>query len=493
MAAEEEKKFDAVLGGFLVDDLRVRSRDLHCPESDTLAAYHERSLLPEEMNSWKEHIVGCARCQAILAELEASDSIPLQVSEKEELMTAVAASLGAAGEPIYLRKEAPATLPEKSRVTPISRGVRWQWLATAGALAAGLLVWVAWHENQSAKVKTPSEVKTAKMEPPATPPPSVPSDDRQSLSRDEVARLSKDQGAIRGAVPAKPAPQAEGLKQFEKSDSHPKAALARPTAGENSKALESSMPPTGKEAGARADTALNSLAASNRAQNRPAQDAKAGIAGAVSQTVEVQTLTANAQLQNQNQQAQQNLQAQQNQLNEQKTSGPNPSKHLQRMKSKAESPAYRAAAAQPVAPPAVPAPVTAFNEDASLQLAGAISPHLILTPSRKILWRAGHAGMIEFSSDGGASWSRQTSNVLVDLTAGSAPSDKVCWIVGRAGTILLTADAGVHWATIHSPFDEDLGGIRAMDALHATIWNLVNTKVFETSDGGLTWKPAASQ
>src|SRR6516162_3918018 len=82
MAAEEDKKFDAVLSGFLVKGLRVPAGNLHCPESDVLAAYHERSLLPEEMNSWKEHIVGCARCQAVLAELEATDAILLGASEE---------------------------------------------------------------------------------------------------------------------------------------------------------------------------------------------------------------------------------------------------------------------------------------------------------------------------------------------------------------------------------------------------------------------------
>jgi len=38
----------------------------------------------------------------------------------------------------------------------------------------------------------------------------------------------------------------------------------------------------------------------------------------------------------------------------------------------------------------------------------------------------GRAGSIDFSSDGGASWSRQTSGVLVDLLTGSAPSEQVC-------------------------------------------------------------------
>src|SRR5215831_7949245 len=157
MAAEEDKKFDAALGGFLVNHLRVRAGDLHCPESDTLAAYHERSLLPEEMNSWKEHIVGCARCQAILAELEATDSIPLHVSEKEEVLTATAGLTAAPREPAPLQKEAPVTLPEKPRVAPISRRVRWQWLVPTGALAAGLLVWIGWHDRS--QLNAPSESK----------------------------------------------------------------------------------------------------------------------------------------------------------------------------------------------------------------------------------------------------------------------------------------------------------------------------------------------
>jgi photosystem II stability/assembly factor-like uncharacterized protein len=117
------------------------------------------------------------------------------------------------------------------------------------------------------------------------------------------------------------------------------------------------------------------------------------------------------------------------------------------------------------------------------------NPRLIAVPGSNVMWRAGRAGLVEFSRDGGASWSRQTSGVLADLLTGSAPSDKVCWIVGRVGAILLTADGGAHWTLISSPLSEDLGGIRATDAQHATIWNARHTRSFETRDGGLTWKP----
>src|SRR5215469_16300046 len=125
MAAEEDKKFDAVLGGFLANDLRGLAERLHCPEPDVLAAYHELSLLPEEMNSWKEHIVGCAHCQAILAELEATDSIRLEAAEKEEVLVMQPAAMAAPAD----RTAARAEPSEESRVVRMSRRVRWQWLA----------------------------------------------------------------------------------------------------------------------------------------------------------------------------------------------------------------------------------------------------------------------------------------------------------------------------------------------------------------------------
>ena len=125
---------------------RESARASECPGPETLAAYHERSLLPEEMNSWKEHIVGCSNCQAILSHLEATDEIPLQaavenrVSAQEESVHQVAAS----GQ---RQPAVPSILPKQTRRARLFYGARWQWLAPAGALAAGLLVWIALHES----------------------------------------------------------------------------------------------------------------------------------------------------------------------------------------------------------------------------------------------------------------------------------------------------------------------------------------------------------
>src|SRR6266576_3496389 len=75
-----------------------------CPGSETLAAYHERSLLPEEMNFWKGHVVGCADCQTVLAHLEATDEIPWSAADQEKL----------------LQQGAPALLSSSSRSHPAS-------------------------------------------------------------------------------------------------------------------------------------------------------------------------------------------------------------------------------------------------------------------------------------------------------------------------------------------------------------------------------------
>lgn len=476
MAAEEDKKFDAVLGGFLVNDLRVRAGHLHCPESDVLAAYHERSLLPEEMNSWKEHILGCARCQAILAELDGTDSIPLQASEKEEaLPESVSAPKAIESKD---RIEDSTEIPRKSRLTAIRRGVRWQWLAPAGALAAGLLLWVAWHEkeNRLAQLKAPAKVQVANAQPSPLPTAQVPKEASASSPLDQSLSISKDEAAERGIAREEDRSAQENMKRFERLGPPTKTAPAKPSAS--------------KEDGTRRDAELQSSMPASVHQNQSAPDAKAGVAGVAAETAQIQAPTANDQLQTQY--SQQNAQNAQNQMNSQKTHGPNPGASGQRSKKeKSESATYAsraAAAATPAAPP--PAPSAAFSDvSVSSELVAKVaSVNLIVAPNKKTFWRAGHTGRIDFSNDGGASWSRQISNVLVDLTAGSAPSEKVCWIVGRAGTILLTTDAGAHWATIQSPLNEDLGGVWAADALHATIWNPGKTALFETSDGGITWK-----
>jgi hypothetical protein len=311
----------------------------------------------------------------------------------------------------------------------------------------------------------------AKAQEPSTP---LPADTRQapasqsSDERDALARGRAVAGSVTGGIASsKTLEEAGNLKEQGKFD--PSANAARPRL------------PADKEAALRKDVARDSTVAAMRDENKPDLDAKnvvGGVAGTAQEKAEPQNQAANIQAQNQ--------------MIAPKVPGPGPLSQVELKKQKSASPnhAYRAMAAAPSQPAPAPQPAAAsFNDTASMELAAVSNPHLVAVAGTKLVWRAGRSGLIEFSSDNGASWSRQVSGVLVDLTTGSAPSDRICWIVGRVGAIVRTTDGGEHWSLIHPPVEEDLALVRAVDALRATIWTAHNLKAFETSDGGVTWKP----
>ncbi len=437
-----------------------------CPDPETLAAYHERSLLPEHLNSWKKHIAGCAHCQTILAQLEATDDISLQAVEQEEVLTAreparvmVARnleSLPAAQAPGRRQLAAGTAPPKKSRRVLLLRGARWRWLAPAGAIAASLLVWVALHENRPPPLPalSKSENKVALDQAPAPPISSGSPAAREAAPRPSTP-VTKPPSAVDEIAAANARGSRGAMKPSEKRDYLAQASPSKPLVD--------------KEADLRKDAERDSPVALLRDENQMDRDAKTPSAGKQENAeAQLQAQATNAQSQNRSNGVSPKLAA------------PAPPGHTE---------AKRMKAVPAAPPPSAAGGVAGFNSAASTEVVTISNPRLISPPGSGVIWRPGRAGLIEFSTNNGTSWSRQTSGVLADLVTGSAPSDKVCWIVGRVGAILRTTDGGAHWTLISSPLPEDLGGIRASDALHATIWNARNTKSFETSDGGQTWKP----
>src|SRR6266567_2771736 len=469
---ERERNFDQALGRHLRSTAPVvnaasspagsASHRGSCPDTETLAAYHECSLLSEEMNSWKEHIVGCSHCQTILGQLEATDQIALQASAQKEILAAKESK------PVLtarsLATPPAAAAPKKSRRVLLLRGARWQWLAPAGAIAAGLLVWIAFHENQPLPLPRAQEVQVAKQMP--SPPMPATSTGTPQASPSPRAIPTKPQSATDELSASNSRAASEITKPSEKLDDLARVSPSRPSADKEAR-LRKDAPPL----------STNALPPSEAQVDRDAKTASRERQENAAAQLQAQSQSANAQSQNQYN------------SNAPKVPGPAPLGQMEAKKTKA-------ATVSPAAPPsaqpsAAGGAVSTYDSAAALEVTSVISnPHLISAPGSRLLWRAGRAGVIEFSRDNGTSWSRQKSGVHVDLQTGSAPSENVCWIVGRRGSVLLTADGGAHWKLISFPLLDDLGGVRATDAMHATIWNLLNTKSFETTDGGHTWQPA---
>jgi len=424
-------------------------------------------LFPAQLNSLKEHIVGCAHCQAILSQLEATDQISLPAAERGEAVTKQPKPLLATAH-LETARAAEAAPPKKSRRVLLLRGTRWQWLAPAGAIAASLLVWIALHEN---RVLAPPDLKQVQVATNQVPPPPLPSISTvpQAVSPSARAASKMPQSAADEISGANARSVSGALKSGGKQDHLAQASPQKPLAD--------------KEYALRKDTGRESSNELLRAEEQLDRDAKtadsARLESAQAQTQQLQVQAANVQSQNQTVAI---------------TPKPPGSAPLGQMETKK----MKAASAAP-APSASPQPgvaggaASSYNDSAALEVTRAITnPRLISPPGSNLIWRVGRNGLIEFSKDGGSSWSRQISGVLADLLTGYAPSDQVCWVVGRVGSILLTTDGGAHWKLVKSPLSEDLGGVRATDALRATIWNARNTRSFETSDGGLTWTPVPS-
>ena len=146
-----------------------------CADFETLAAYHEGGLAREEMSLWKAHVQDCARCREILTQLAATEEIPLGAAQD-------AAKGKAAGVAVFK-----------------PRRLVWRWAAPAGALAAGLLVWVAVRESHPSRPISVKELRNdAAAAKTAAPKPA----EAENLTSSLNERLSASTGEVGTSVDA---------------------------------------------------------------------------------------------------------------------------------------------------------------------------------------------------------------------------------------------------------------------------------------------------
>jgi hypothetical protein len=468
---DREKQFERALARHLPN----ASFDSSCPDAETLAAYQERTLSLEELARWKEHIAACARCQESLLLVEQSadvraeewqhQNVPLPLEETVQPKT-----MGARGARALQGAELLEAAPMAESAVPIRKATarpQWRWIAPVGALAAGVIVWVGMREIQTQRSHEMESVQVAKSQQAAPQPPPAP---HLPLKREEpsTAKLDEEPGSEKTPAPPSPNPVVprpmgpasstrtspsaafEAAPPKQKDVGIPRAAgelqtLRRtPPVSDHFARSRDEQLPAPPPANAPTPAEVTAGAVGGTVQNGVAKEKKMELAPGASERVELKSATEPADT----------------------------------TATSALAPAELAKKGRKVANPAL-LPVAARG--------------YIVAPDEKHVWRVGEAGKIERSTDSGKTWKLQKSGATTDLTAGFATSHEVCWVVGKGGTLLLTTDGGKHWKQISSPINEDLGGIHATDALHASIWDVWNRKSYETTDGGATWHRISNQ
>jgi hypothetical protein len=456
---DRERSFENALASHL----RAGSSadDLHnaCSDAETLSAYHERSLAPQQMASLKTHVADCKRCQQILAHLEATDEIPDAAPD--------------------IARPASAGADSNVRVLHGRKPTLWRWVAPAGALAAALLVWVAVYEDKSARIPaqaTRVDAKQAEMaknlpasQPPLAPPPSFDATRKKETAPFDTLEALNAAPRSQAAGAPKPPPQSL-LKQKDSSDAGKKSWVADDSRQMADNSLSREVSPAPEEALQSRTEALERI-----------ETAKTDAA-----KIETENKVANAR---------------RDAFSPGSRQQPAPGAAPARSAAAGAAPAVPSGRAQASSEAAGVsggviqqqeiAGMSKFSEKAKMRLAASIGEVTIAAPGGTVSWRVGQAGIIELSSDAGKTWTLQASGVTTDLLGGSAPTDKVCWIVGSSGTILRTTDGGAHWQKLRAPVQEDIRAVFAVDARRATV--SLTDGSYQTTDGGATWNKLAPE
>jgi len=486
---DRDRMFEKALARHLRSDAAA-AEESACLDAEVLAAYHERQLSSEEMSAAKDHLVSCARCQETLAHLEATQDVKVLQNREDDLVVSGAAFPVKSGEVVEeAGAAAPVPLPDK-KATHVAefrskRNSRLRWAAPAGAIAAGLLLWIGlrdYRSQLSKKSEPATQIAENRGDAARTPP--FPAAKPEPMMKQKSENLAREES--RGEFKAYSGPPSSAglhdeMQNFRKSAPPP----AHPNAD---KKARSSTPLA----------AAPKVLSPKRQSDDRLSPAEAGKLSAKTEKSDVPSERAaldsvevtGRDIQNLEPEPQSVAGAARGAGTPAAPPAPSPQPALSRTKAAAQT---QASAAEVMG-------ASRLNKDANQPalydnaiLSVAALPSVAATSDGRNIWRFGQHGAIAHSSDSGKTWESQYAALTVTLTSGSAPNRKICWIAGAGGALLRTTDGGKHWQLVTTPVSADLGGVHATDAKHASIWDVPNRLSYETSDGGVTWKQTANE
>ena len=106
------------------------------------------------------------------------------------------------------------------------------------------------------------------------------------------------------------------------------------------------------------------------------------------------------------------------------------------------------------------------------------------------VWVCGNSGNLWYSSDGGSTWTAQTTGTAQQLRAIWGANSIQLWAVGANGTILYTANGGASWAAQDSGTTETLAAVRGTSPWDVWIGGFVDVLLRYSVFG--TWSSVTS-
>jgi photosystem II stability/assembly factor-like uncharacterized protein len=106
-------------------------------------------------------------------------------------------------------------------------------------------------------------------------------------------------------------------------------------------------------------------------------------------------------------------------------------------------------------------------------------------------WAVGAAGTIVATTNGGTTWTAQTSGSTQVLNAIDCVSTTQCWVVGGAGVILVTANGGTTWTAQTSGTGQVLNEVSCVSTTQCWAAGAAGV-IVGTTNGGTTWTAETS-